>query len=66
MGVYGILVHQPGIEPTPLAMEAQSHNYWTTREVPRCVNSFICLSSFICFLSFICLSSYRKNVLTSP
>ena len=31
----GILVPQPGIEPVPPALEAQSLNHWTTREVPR-------------------------------
>ena len=30
----GIFVPQPGIEPTPLALEAQSLNHWTAREVP--------------------------------
>ena len=30
----GILVPQPGIQPGPLALEAWSLNYWTTREVP--------------------------------
>ena len=30
----GILVPQPGIEPTPPAVEAQSLNHWTTSEVP--------------------------------
>ena len=30
----GILVPQPGIEPTPPAVEAQSLNHWTAREVP--------------------------------
>ena len=29
----GILVPQPGIKPTPPAMEVQSLNYWTAREV---------------------------------
>ena len=28
-----ILVPQPGIEPLPLAVEAQSLNHWTAREV---------------------------------
>ena len=28
----GILVTRPGIEPSPLAMKAQSLNYWTARE----------------------------------
>ena len=30
----GILVPQPGIEPTPPAVEARRLNHWTTREVP--------------------------------
>ena len=29
----GILVPQPGIKPTPPALEAQSLNHWTAREV---------------------------------
>ena len=28
-------VSQPGIEPVPPALEAQSLNHWTTGEVPR-------------------------------
>ena len=31
----GILVPQPGIEPVPPALEPQSLNHWTPREVPR-------------------------------
>ena len=31
----GILVPRPGIEPVPPAVETQSLNHWTTREVPR-------------------------------
>ena len=31
----GILVSQPGIKPTPLAVEGQNLNPWTTREVPE-------------------------------
>ena len=30
----GILVPRPGTEPAPPALEAQSLNHWTTREVP--------------------------------
>ena len=30
----GILVHQPGMEQVPPAVEARSLNRWTTREVP--------------------------------
>ena len=29
-----ILVPRPGMEPTPPAVEAQSPNYWTARQVP--------------------------------
>ena len=31
----GILVPQPGTEPVPPAVEAQSLNHWTTREVQK-------------------------------
>ena len=31
---FGVLVPQPGIKPVPPAVEAQSPNHWTTREVP--------------------------------
>ena len=31
---FGILVLQPEIEPVPPAVEAQSLNHWTAREVP--------------------------------
>ena len=30
----GILVPRPGIKPVPPAVEAQSLNHWTSREVP--------------------------------
>ena len=33
----GILVPWPGIEPAPLAVEAQSLNHFTAREVPQTV-----------------------------
>ena len=32
-----ILVPWPGIEPVPPAVEAQSLNHWTTREIPRSI-----------------------------
>ena len=32
---YGILVHQPGIEPIPPAVEVGSLNDWTASEVPE-------------------------------
>ena len=31
----GIIVPQPGIEPVPPAVEVQSPNHWTSREVPK-------------------------------
>ena len=31
----GILVSRPGIEPSPPALEVQSLNHWTAREVPQ-------------------------------
>ena len=31
----GILVPQPGIEPTPLALEVQSLNHAMTRDTPE-------------------------------
>ena len=33
--VHGILVPQPGIKPMPPAVEVQSLNSWTPREVPK-------------------------------
>ena len=32
--VYGILVSQKGIEPTPPTVEVLTLNHWTAREVP--------------------------------
>ena len=34
----GILVPQPGIEPAPPAVAAQSLNHWSAREVPTILN----------------------------
>ena len=31
----GILVPRPGVEPTPPALEAQSFNHWTAKEIPK-------------------------------
>ena len=39
----GILVPQPGMEPAPPAVEVQSLNHWTTREVPDFI-VFKCIS----------------------
>ena len=38
----GILVPRPGIEPAPPAVEVQSLNHWTAREVPVCVFFSVC------------------------
>ena len=35
---YGILVPQPGIEPSPLALESQNVKHWTFREVLKLSN----------------------------
>ena len=49
----GILAPRPGMEPVPPAVEAQSLNHWTTREVP----SYFQLNlSFIISKVFLCLS----------
>ena len=61
---YGILVPWPGIKPTPPAVEAQSLNHWTTREVLRnmlksdicgllhCVENTTVLYCIVAFLLF--------------
>ncbi|KAM9040535.1 stearoyl-CoA desaturase 5-like isoform 2-T3 [Megaptera novaeangliae] len=36
---YGIVIHPPGMELAPAALEAQSLNHWTTREVPTLILS---------------------------
>ena len=41
---YRILVPQPGIKPMTLAVEAQSLNHWTTREVP-----LLSIFKYFCF-----------------
>ena len=46
----GILVPRPRIKPTPPAVEVQSLNHWTTREVP---NVLLFLFFNILKLSFI-------------
>ena len=37
----GILVLQPGIKPAPPAVEKQSLNHWTDREIPRNSNTHL-------------------------
>ena len=41
VGACGILVPQPGIEPMPPALEAQSLNHWSAREVPHFVGGIV-------------------------
>ena len=38
----GILVPRPGIEPSPLAVEAHILNHWTAREIPQRAFYFYC------------------------
>ena len=40
----GIFVPWPGMDPAPSAMEAQSRNHWTTREVPPVMGSIVAFS----------------------
>ena len=51
----GILVPLPGIDPAPPAMEAQSLNHWTAREVPP--------SMYLLNLEFVLFMSQKKNSL---
>ena len=41
----GILVPRTGIDPAPLALEVQSLNHWTTREVSKAVIFVVSLDS---------------------
>ena len=45
----GILVPQPGIEPMPPEVEAQSLNHWTAREVPVSKHIYDMLEGDICW-----------------
>ena len=47
---YGILVSPPGMEPMALALEVQSLNHWTSREVP-----VILVCTFVVSLWCICV-----------
>ena len=52
----GILVPQPGIEPTPLAVEVWSLNHWTSGEVP---GPFICVLKFSAYsIVYNCFTIY--------
>ena len=51
---FRILVPIPGIiKPRPPAVETQSLNLWTTREIPQWTSLMLCLSSSFC-VPFIC------------
>ena len=72
----GILVPQPGIEPMPPEVEAQSLNHWTAREIPQsfildCNNSNCKLLKSIATRYFSCalfhlITSYFTNEKTEP
>ena len=49
----GILVHCPGIEPSPPAVEARSLNHWTTREVQKSLIYYFFLNRNPFFKKFI-------------
>ena len=51
-GACGIRVPQPWIEPSPLAVEAQSLNHWATGAFPFCylkIKKFIYLHFWLCW-----------------
>ena len=48
----GILVPQPGIQPVPPAVEAQSPNPWTTREFP-----YLCFFVVVLFFNIYLLAA---------
>ena len=54
----GILVPGPGIKLVPPAVEAQSLNRWTSREVPKVVKMLFC---FPC-ITYRCLSPTTRKV----
>ena len=64
----GSLVLWPGIEPVPPAVEAQSLNHWTIREVPQ-LRSFTCpripskspLGIQSCLLCFFCSRTVSQS-----
>ena len=47
----GILVPRPEIEPVPPALESQSLNHWTPREVPPSYSRYFSVSSRIVFIN---------------
>ena len=59
-----ILIPQPGIEPMLPAVEAQSPNHWTTREVPclYILNRLLSRTDLEnCLSYFLCLTSHTKT-----
>ena len=76
----GILVPRPGIKPIPPAVEAQSLNHWTAREVPSIchlnsslpcnpgmvVTQFCLPHSFFFFLTFSVLYFICEDFLYHP
>ena len=56
----GILVPWPGIKPVPPAMEAQSLNHWTTREVP---NLSVLISNMVTIHKYNLLSKSTVEIL---
>ena len=53
-----ILVPQPGIKPTPTAVEVWSLNHWTAEEVP--LFTYFSSSRFLCINVFvIAINHYR-------
>ena len=61
----GSLLSQPGIEPTPPALEARSLNHWTAREVQNLVlNTRSVLSKayvLLLILKFLILKHFKQK-----
>ena len=53
-----MLVLRPGIEPTPLALEAWGLKHWTAREVQELV--------FFFFLRIIVFKQHFSSILSNP
>ena len=59
-----VLVPQPGIKPTPHALEAQSLNHWTTWEAPSPVSFYSLLTLSAQLLNIQCISKCDQNFLS--
>ena len=61
----GILVSLPGIKPASLALEVQSLNHWTTREIPN-LHSFLDPSAILYVGDTFCFYGIRLLLSRTP